>query len=93
MHARLATLATKNEGYDRALQLLARAQALGPFHAVPDMEVISLVSRRLLHCAYADDSRYVAGGLTISCLLFVGKSAKYSILLGVSMRRWSHSRQ
>lgn len=44
MLVRLAALATENEGYDRALGLLSRAQSLGPFHAVPELVVVSLVS-------------------------------------------------
>ena len=44
MYVRLATLATKKEDYGRALQLLTRAQSLGPFDAVPELDVISLVS-------------------------------------------------
>ncbi|KAH0838775.1 hypothetical protein J3R83DRAFT_7151 [Lanmaoa asiatica] len=43
MYVRLATLATKNEDYDRALQLLSRSQSLGPFRAVPDLKIISLI--------------------------------------------------
>lgn len=93
MYVRLAKLATKSEGYDRALQLLARAQSLEPFRAVPDLNIISLVSRCPLHRFMLMHFRYVVGGLIISCLTFVGKCAKYCMLLDVSVRWWSHSRQ
>ncbi|KAH0831287.1 hypothetical protein J3R83DRAFT_13923 [Lanmaoa asiatica] len=43
MYVRLATLATKDEGYDRALQLLTCAQSLGPFHVVPELAIVSLI--------------------------------------------------
>lgn len=49
MYTRLATLAAKKEDYDRALQLLTRAQSLEPFHAGSELEVISLVSVTLEH--------------------------------------------
>lgn len=49
MYVRLAILATKKEEYDRALQLLSRAQSLEPFRAVPDLKIISFVSGSPLH--------------------------------------------
>ena len=48
MYIRLATLATKNEDYDRSLQLLSRAQSLGPFHAILELEIISLVGASIM---------------------------------------------
>lgn len=47
MYVRLATLAAKKEDYDRALQLLSRAQSLEPFNVVPELEIISLASASL----------------------------------------------
>ena len=92
MYVRLATLATKNEGYDRAVQLLSRAQSLGPFHAIPELEFISLVGASIVRCSFcADDLRYAAGGLVICSLALTGKNAKYCISLNVSVRRWSRS--
>ncbi|KAH0838771.1 hypothetical protein J3R83DRAFT_7146 [Lanmaoa asiatica] len=43
IYVRLATLANKNEDYDRTLQHLTRAQSFGPFHAVPELAIISLI--------------------------------------------------
>ena len=84
----LAEASMVEQNYDKAIQLLTKAQELGPFIQVPELRTISLV-RRLVHFQRIADipERFLVGTSMASSIKFVRKSVKPFLLPVACVRR------
>lgn len=84
----LAEASMVEQYYDKAIQLLTKAQELGPFIQVPELRTISQV-RRLVHFRRIVDipGRFLVGTSMASSIQFISKSVMPFLLPIAYVRR------